>query len=121
MTDPATTATVHAIAGSGIMIAGLATGLPADLIFPSFIGALWALRTMENGGPWSRVLQVVAGTLLAAWSATPISLVAAEIVPSVAKVPHDLLRYPLAFVVGWGGLSLALTRAGKLLSGGQDK
>ena len=44
------------------MVAGLATGLPADLIFPGFVGALWALRSMDEGGPWARVLQVIAGT-----------------------------------------------------------
>ena len=62
MTEPALTTTAgHALAGTGIMVAGIATGLPADLIFPSFVGALWALKTAEQGGPWARVLQVVAG------------------------------------------------------------
>lgn len=46
MTEPASTTSIAATAG-GIMIAGLATGLPADLIFPGFVGALWALRTAE--------------------------------------------------------------------------
>ena len=62
MTEPASTTAAAATAGS-IMVAGLATGLPADLIFPGFVGALWALRSMDEGGPWARVLQVIAGTL----------------------------------------------------------
>lgn len=117
MTEPATTATAHAIAGTGIVVAGIATGLPADLIFPSFVGALWALRTAEQGGPWARVLQVIVGTLLAAWSAVPVSMAAASVVPAAAQINTDLLRYPVAFAVGWGGLSIALDRVGRLMGG----
>lgn len=116
MTEPASTTTAAATAGS-IMIAGLATGLPADLIFPGFVGALWALRSAEQGGPWWRVLQVVAGTLLAAWTAVPVSLAAASIAPQTAQINPDLLRYPVAFAMGWGGLSIVLARVGKIMGG----
>lgn len=114
MTEPTTTGAA-AWAG-GIMIAGVATGLPADLIFPGFVGALWALRLAGEGGAVSRVLQVIAGTLLAAWSAAPLSLVAGEVLPHAAKVPHEMLRYPLAFLVGWGGLSIGLSWLGRRMS-----
>ena len=99
------------------MVAGIATGLPADLIFPGFVGALWALRSMEEGQPWWRVLQVIVGTLVAAWSAVPVSLAAASVVPQTAQIQPDLLRYPAAFLVGWGGLSILLVRAGRIMGG----
>lgn len=116
MTEPASTTTAAATAGS-IMIAGLATGLPADLIFPGFVGALWALRTAEPGGPWSRVMQVVVGTLLAAWTAVPVSLAAASVVPQAAQIAPELLRYPVAFALGWGGLSFLLDRVARIMGG----
>lgn len=117
MTEPATSATATAIAGTGIMVAGIATGLPADLIFPSFVGALWALKTAEQGGPWARVLQVIAGTLFAAWSAHPASLAAGTVVPQSAQIDPSLLRYPLAFAIGWGGLKLGLGRFERTVGG----
>lgn len=118
MTEPATTTTTaHALAGTGIVFAGIATGLPADLIFPSFVGALWALRSVDEGGNWSRVLQVVAGTLFAAWSAVPAALAAASVVPHAAQIDPALLRYPVAFAIGWGGLSIVLNRIGRLMGG----
>lgn len=116
MTEPTTTTAAAAAAGS-IMVAGVATGLPADLIFPGFVGALWALRTAEQGGPWARVLQVLIGTLLASWTAVPVSLAAASIVPEAAAISPDLLRYPVAFALGWGGLSILLDRIGRLMGG----
>lgn len=119
MTEPALTTTAgHALAGTGIMVAGIATGLPADLIFPSFVGALWALKTAEQGGPWARVLQVITGTLFAAWSAHPASLAASTVVPQAAQIDPSLLRYPLAFAIGWGGLKLGLGRVERLFGGG---
>lgn len=118
MTEPATTTAAHALAGTGIMVAGIATGLPADLIFPSFVGALWALKTAEQGGPWARVLQVVAGTLFAAWSAAPASLGAAGVIPQVAQIDPGMLRYPLAFAIGWGGLRLGLGQFERIFGGG---
>ena len=116
MTEPASTTAAAATAGS-IMVAGLATGLPADLIFPGFVGALWALRSMDEGGPWARVLQVIVGTLLAAWSAVPLSMAAASVVPQAAQINPELLRYPAAFAVGWGGLSILLERVGRIMGG----
>lgn len=116
MTEPASTTSIAATAG-GIMIAGLATGLPADLIFPGFVGALWALRTAEQGGPIARMVQVVVGTLLAAWTAVPVSLAAASIAPAAAQINPELLRYPVAFAMGWGGLSIVLARVGKIMGG----
>lgn len=120
MTEPASTTTAVAAAAGSIMVAGIATGLPADLIFPGFVGALWALRTAEQGGPLARVLQVVIGTLLAAWSAVPVSLAAAAGAPEFARVDPLLLRYPVAFLLGWGGLSIVLARVGKIMGGSQQ-
>lgn len=105
MSEPSTTAA--GVAG-GIMLAGVATGLQADLVFPAFVGAIWSLKALDPGGgiAW-RVLQVVVGTLIAAW-ATP---VAAQVMngmlpPSLSGL--DALRYPLAWAIGWGGLRLGL-------------
>lgn len=114
MTEP--TSTAIATAG-GIMVAGVATGLPADLIFPGFVGAVWALRDVAEGGHWARVAQVVVGTLLAAWAAAPLALFAASVVPGAASIPAEMLRYPLAFAVGWGGLSIGLRRIGRVMGG----
>ncbi len=114
MTEPTATA---AAAGAGIMVAGLATGLPADLILPAFVGALASLRAMEEGGPWARVLQVFAGTLIAAWTAAPVSLLAGDILPAASRVPIEMLRYPVAFLLGWGGLRFVLPRFEKIMGG----
>lgn len=117
MPEPTSTTTAAAVAGGLITVAGIATGLPADLILPSFVGALWALRQAPEGGAWSRVLQVLTGTLLACWSATPLSLVAGQVMPEAASVPSQMLRYPLAFVMGWGGLSILLQKVSAAMGG----
>lgn len=114
MTEP--TSTGAAAWAGGIMVAGIATGLPADLIFPGFVGSLWALRVAGEGGAAWRVLQVIAGTLTAAWFAEPVSLVAGEVLPWIAKVPHEMRRYPLALLIGWGGLSIGLAWIGRYMS-----
>jgi len=116
VTEPASTTTAAAAAGS-IMIAGLATGLPAELIFPAFVGSLWALRTADQGGPWARAVQVLIGTLFAAWTAMPLALFAATLAPESAGVSPELLRYPVAFALGWGGLSILLDRIGRFMGG----
>lgn len=118
MPEPTTTTGAAAVAGGLITVAGIATGLPADLILPSFVGALWALRCAPEGGAWSRVLQVLAGTLLAAWTAAPLSLVAGKIAPQAADIPTDMLRYPVAFVIGWSGLTLLLRRVERWMGEG---
>lgn len=115
MTEPASTAI--AAGASGVMVFGIATGLPADLIFPAFVGALWALRSVEEGGPWARALQVFVGTYLAAVSTQPVTLWAADIIPGVKQIPAEMMRYPVAWLIGWGGLSIALRRIGLLVGG----
>lgn len=119
MTEP-TSMTAAAAAGGVITVAGLATGVPPDLILPSFCGALWALRAVEQGGIVARGLQVVAGTLLAAWCAPALSQMAAALVPAAAGVDPALLRFPVAALVGWGGISILLPRVGRMMGGQQQ-
>ena len=122
MPDP--TLTVSIPAAGVISIMGVATGLPADIVFPAFVGALWALRSAHKGGPWWRGLQVVAGTLFAAWITPLIIILAPElltlifpgILPISEKVPPDVLKYPVALALGWVGLSGALKWAGEWIS-----
>lgn len=116
--DPTSTTSSAAVAGGLITVAGIATGLPADLILPGFVGALWALRTAPEGGAWGRVMQVLIGTLLAAWTAAPLSLLAGQIAPQAASIPAHMLRYPAAFLIGWGGLTLLLRRVERWMGEG---
>lgn len=104
----AATATAPATAGAGIVVAGIATGLPADLLLPCFVGALWSLRGAGEGGPWARVVQVFFGTLMAAWFAEPAAAMVAGAVSGVAAIDSSLMRFPMAFALGWGGLSIVL-------------
>lgn len=105
MSEPSTTAA--GVAG-GIMLAGVATGLQADLVFPAFVGAIWSLKALEPGGGvvW-RVVQVVVGTLIGAW-ATPVAAQAVTGMLPAALAGMEALRYPLAWAIGWGGLRLGL-------------
>ena len=118
MPEPTTTTSAAAYAGGLITIAGITTGLPADLILPGFVGALWALRTAPEGGACGRVLQVLIGTLLAAWTAAPLSLIAGQIAPQAADIPADMLRYPVAFAIGWSGLTIVLRHVERWMQGG---
>lgn len=114
--------TTHAGAaafGSVITVAGVATGVPPDLILPSAAGAMYALLHTKEGRPWGRVVLVVVGTLFATWCAIPLTLVAADMVPLLGKIPGDVLRYPLAFLIGWGGLRALTLRGRDLLKGGK--
>lgn len=113
MSEP-TTLSAAATAGLLITVAGIPTGLPSDLVFPGFIGALWALRAIEAGGVLARIGRVLAGTLLAAWSAHPLAIIAAGVLPVSVSVAPETLRYPVAFAVGWGGLSIGLHWVGRL-------
>ena len=114
MSEP-TTLSAAATAGLLITVAGIPTGLPSDLVFPGFVGALWALRAIETGGVFARVGQVLAGTLLAAWSAHPVAQIAGGMLPASLSIATDSLRYPAAFCVGWGGLTIGLRWIGRLL------
>jgi hypothetical protein len=116
MTEPATTS---AVVATTITIAGVATGIPGDLILPAFCGALWALRTLPEGGIVSRVSHVAAGTLFAAWSTPALSLMAASVVPAAAGIDPSVLRLPIAALVGWGGIRLLLPRVERLIGGQQ--
>lgn len=112
MTEPTST-TAAALGGSVITVAGIATGLPDDLILPAFCGALWALRGLDESGILARVSQVVAGTLIAAWSAPALSLMAS----ASLGVDPQFLRFPLAALIGWGGLRHLLPRVGQWMDG----
>lgn len=112
MSEP--TSTTAAAVGGVITVAGVATGLPADMLLPGFVGALWALRSVDEGHVGWRVVQVVVGTLGAAWCAPVLAAMAANTVGAEVQ----LVRFPLALVLGWGGLRYLLPRAQRLLEGG---
>lgn len=108
MSEP-TSITAAGVAG-GIMLAGVATGLQAELVLPAFVGAIWSLKVLQSGGVAWRVLQVVVGTLIATWSAPLAAHLAVQAVPDAMGVTPDMLRFPMAWVVGWGGLRFVLPR-----------
>lgn len=112
MSEPTTT-TAAAIGGV-ITVAGVATGLPADMLLPAFVGSLWALRHADEGTMLWRTLQVVVGTLAAAWCAP----VLAGVASSTTGAEVHVVKFPLALVLGWGGLRFLLPRAEGLLKGG---
>lgn len=115
MSEPTST-TAAAVAGI-ITVGGVATGLPADMLLPGFVGALWALRSVEEGRLVWRVLQVVVGTLGAAWSAPVLATTAANLIGAEVH----LVKFPLALALGWGGLRYLLPRAQTLLEGGSGR
>ena len=119
MAEPTTHATAAAAFGSAITVAGVATGIPPDLVLPSAAGAMYALLRTDEGRHWARVVQVIVGTLFATWCAIPLSLVVADMVPVLNKVPSDVLRYPLALVLGWGGLRALTLRGSDFFNGGK--
>lgn len=119
MTEPTSAVTAAAVSGSVITIVGLSTGLPAEMIMPAFAGALWALLSVPEGRPVVRVGQVFVGTLLAAWSAHPLAAIAVGMLPAAVTLPPDALRYPVAFCIGWGGLSIGLKWVGRMFGGSQ--
>ncbi|TMW77979.1 hypothetical protein FG147_02475 [Thauera sp. UPWRP] len=112
MSEP--TSTTAAALGGVITVAGVATGLPADMLLPGFVGALWAIRTADEGAVGWRVVQVVVGTLAAAWCAPVLAGMAANTMGAETHV----VKFPLALVLGWGGLRFLLPRAEGLLKGG---
>ena len=114
-----TTPAAAAAFGSAITVAGVATGIPPDLVLPGAAGAMYAVLRTDEGRAWGRVVQVVVGTLFATWCALPLSIVAADVMPILGKVPQDMLRYPLALVLGWGGLRALTLRGGAILKGGK--
>lgn len=113
MSEPTSVIATAGVASVPIItIAGLNTGLPVDMILPSFVGAVWALVSVQEGRFVVRVTQVFFGTLLAAWSAQPIAGIAAGIavrmLPSGVSISSDALSWPVAFGIGYGGLSVGL-------------
>lgn len=114
MATPDPSASAPAISAL-ISVAGIATGLPADLVMPGFAGALWALRQAPQGGLTWRVIQVLVGTLVGAWFTPAALYLASSIAPESAHIPHEVLRYPLAFVLGWRGLVIVLRWSGDVL------
>jgi len=113
MTEP--TLTTAAAVGGVITVAGVATGLPADMLLPAFVGSLWALRHADEGAIGWRVVQVVVGTLAAAWCAP----VLAGVASTTTGAEVHVVKFPLALVLGWGGLRFLLPRAESILKGGE--
>lgn len=106
MADLLVTASDAAPVAAGLItIAGVATGLPNDLVFPSFAGALWALRRAEEDNLFWRIVQLLVGTLSAVWITPPALLIAGQIIPLLDHIPQEVLRYPLAMTVGWMGIT----------------
>lgn len=102
MAEPATHAA--ASAASVITVSGLATGLPADLILPAFVGALWSLRAAKQSGLVMRVWQVATGTLGAAWGSQAAAAALIGFMPTVAGAPN--IKYFVAFGMGFSLLRL---------------
>ena len=91
-----------------ITVAGIATGLPSDLIFPGFAGSLWAIKSAQETSIFWRIVQLVVGTLLAAWITHPFLFLVNQLIPVLNPVPPEVLKYPVAFLSGWWGLTRAL-------------
>lgn len=117
MAEPASTAltgaaaagSVISVVGGIIHVAGIATGIPPELILPAFVGSLVGLRKADPGGTAARVAQVCVSTLLATWGAAVVVAMAAGLLPVVfAQLDPVVSRYPAAFGLGWGGLRLVL-------------
>lgn len=118
MADP--TAPTIALAATGITVFGVATGLPPDLILPSFCGALWALRSCGQASMLTRISQVFAGTMFATWMTPVAALLVGKFLPEAAGVSPAALRFPVAVLLGWGGLSLVLPLIEKRFGGQQQ-
>lgn len=116
MSEP-TSITAGSLAG-GIMVAGVATGLQAELVLPAFVGALWSLKALDPGSVGWRVVQVVVGTLAATWSTPLAAQFAAQTMPVTAGITSEMLRYPVALALGWGVLRFVLPKLEKLMQGG---
>jgi len=97
-------ATTITATGAALTVAGLATGLPPELIIPAFIGALWSIRAARQTSVISRLWQVTTGTLFGAWSAKSAVAFATGMWPAVSAAAD--LKYPAAFAVGFFGLKL---------------
>lgn len=127
MAEPATTtATVTGAAAAGgvisvvggvIHVAGITTGVPLDLILPAFCGALWSLRKADPGGNLVRVAQVLIGTLIASGGAAAAVALLVLMIPGAGSVDPAPLRWPSAFLIGWGGLRLVLPWLERRLGG----
>lgn len=118
MPDPVTQTTMGAsnaipVSATIITIAGIATGLPNDLIFPGFAGSLWAIKSAQETSIFWRIVQLVIGTLLAAWVTHPFLYLVNQVFPVLSVVPPDILKYPVAMVAGWGGLTKLLKWLGE--------
>lgn len=103
MAEPTSSAVALGSAAT-VTLFGIATGLPADLIAPAFVGALWSLRMYQEVGVMSRVSQVAVGTLAGAWAAIPLSTVIGGFLPAAAGVAAPAVKYIVAFGAGFGGL-----------------
>lgn len=96
--------TTTAVASTAITMAGLATGLPPELILPAFSGALWSIRGARKGGVLGRVWQVATGTLFGAWASQSAAAFVTGIWPALQTASG--IKYPTAFAVGFMGLRL---------------
>lgn len=111
MADPTilTTATASAAV---LTVAGVSTGIPLDLVVPAFLGALWSLRYHPPAGLAVRVCQVVTGALFAAWLTPVVAHSMGALIPGVTAGP-DLVRFPAAFAIGFGGLRVLAARTAR--------
>lgn len=99
---------------TGLIVGGVATGLPAELLGPAFAGALAGVIYRPgdlSGNPRSDAavilrmcIQVVLGTLISAWSSIPLAHVIGGFIPAAAGMAPDMAKWPIAICNGFGGL-----------------
>ncbi len=116
-TVPAASAGLLALTNQVLTVAGISTGIPVDVLLPAFMGALYSLKNMEEGGFGARLTQVIGGTLFAAWSAPYAASAIAYFLPAVQHVDPAGVRFPAAALLGWGGLTLVLPRLQRFVEG----
>ena len=111
--DPAVTPSVTLTSVGIITIAGISTGIPPEVLWPALAGALASLIYWPQGSPVVSAAKVILSTLFSAWTVPVAAKLLESALPSASTIPMEVIKFPAAFGLGFGGLKLLAARVSR--------
>lgn len=99
MPEPTTTA-VSILAGAGVVLFGVSTGLHPVLLVAALAGGLWAQFYRFQTPALQRIASIALGTLISAWAAPPVAWGIVGAIGARYEGPLDLLAILVAIAGG---------------------
>lgn len=99
MTEP--TITTAIVLSTGITVFGVATGLHPELLLAGFAGGLWYQSYPSAASIGTRFTSSIISAVVAAYLSPVASVIIHKITKQLHDVGVDLIRLPIALIIGF--------------------